>query len=39
MGLLLPALAAVVGLLIGMAGVGGVLLPPGLVAAGGLSPH
>ena len=39
MGLVLLALAAVVGLLIGMVGVGGVLLPPGLVAVGGLSPH
>lgn len=39
MGFALPALAAVVGVLIGMVGVGGVLLPPGLVAAGGLDPH
>jgi uncharacterized protein len=38
LGLLLPGLAAVVGVLIGMVGVGGVLLPPGLVAAG-LSPQ
>ncbi|HEX6247371.1 MAG TPA: sulfite exporter TauE/SafE family protein [Nocardioidaceae bacterium] len=39
MGVVLPLLAAVVGVLIGMVGVGGVLLPPGLVAAGGLDPH
>lgn len=38
MGLVLPLLAAVVGVLIGLVGVGGVLLPPGLVAVGGLSP-
>lgn len=38
MGLVL-LLAAVVGVLIGMVGVGGVLLPPGLVTAGGMSPH
>ena len=31
-GLALPVLAVVVGVLIGMVGVGGVLLPPGLVA-------
>lgn len=36
---LLLALIAVVGLLVGLAGVGGVLLPPGLVAVGGMSPH
>ncbi len=36
---LLLALVAVVGLLVGLAGVGGVLLPPGLVAVGGMSPH
>lgn len=39
MGLILPVLAGVVGVLIGMVGVGGVLLPPGLIAAGGVSPH
>ena len=32
MGVILPVLAVVVGVLIGMVGVGGVLLPPGLVA-------
>ena len=37
MGLALPVLARVVGVLIGMVGVGGVLLPPGLVAFGGLT--
>ena len=37
MGLALPVLAVVVGVLIGMVGVGGVLLPPGLVALGGLT--
>lgn len=37
MGLALPVLAFVVGVLIGMVGVGGVLLPPGLVAFGGLT--
>lgn len=37
MGLVLPLLALVVGLLIGMVGVGGVLLPPALVAFGDLS--
>ena len=37
MGLALPVLALVVGVLIGMVGVGGVLLPPGLVAFGGLT--
>jgi uncharacterized protein len=36
-GLALPVLALVVGVLIGMVGVGGVLLPPGLVAFGGLT--
>ena len=36
-GLALPVLAVVVGVLIGMAGVGGVLLPPGLVALGDLT--
>jgi uncharacterized membrane protein YfcA len=36
-GLALPVLAVVVGLLIGMVGVGGVLLPPGLVALGDLT--
>jgi uncharacterized protein len=36
-GLVLPVLAAVVGVLIGMVGVGGVLLPPGLVALGDLT--
>lgn len=36
---LLLALVAVVGLLVGLAGVGGVLLPPGLVAIGGMSPQ
>ena len=37
MGVVLPVLAVVVGLLIGMVGVGGVLLPPALVALGGLT--
>ncbi len=37
MGLALLVLAIVVGVLIGMVGVGGVLLPPGLVALGDLS--
>ncbi|SEE78819.1 sulfite exporter TauE/SafE family protein [Ruania alba] len=37
MGLVLPVLAVVVGVLVGMVGVGGVLLPPGLVAVGELS--
>lgn len=37
MGLALPVLAVVVGVLIGMVGVGGVLLPPGLVALGELT--
>lgn len=39
MGLVLPALAVVVGSLIGMVGVGGVLLPPGLVTLGELTAH
>lgn len=37
MGLVLPLLAVVVGVLIGMVGVGGVLLPPALVALGDLT--
>lgn len=37
MGFVLSVLAVVVGVLIGMVGVGGVLLPPGLVALGHLS--
>ena len=37
MGLALPMLAVVVGVLIGMVGVGGVLLPPGLIALGHLT--
>lgn len=37
MGFVLSMLAAVVGALIGVAGVGGVLLPPGLVALGDLT--
>ena len=37
MGVVLAVLAVVVGVLIGMVGVGGVLLPPGLVALGGLT--
>ena len=37
MGLALPVLAVVVGVLVGMVGVGGVLLPPGLVALGDLT--
>ena len=37
MGLALSVLAVVVGVLIGMVGVGGVLLPPGLVALGDLT--
>lgn len=37
MGLALSVLTLAVGVLIGMVGVGGVLLPPGLVALGGLS--
>ena len=37
MGLALAVLAVVVGVLIGMVGVGGVLLPPGLVALGDLT--
>ena len=37
MGVVLPVLAVVVGVLIGMVGVGGVLLPPGLVALGDLT--
>lgn len=37
MGVVLSALAVVVGVLIGMVGVGGVLLPPGLVALGDLT--
>ncbi|HEU4512281.1 MAG TPA: sulfite exporter TauE/SafE family protein [Nocardioidaceae bacterium] len=37
MGPVLPLLALVVGVLIGMVGVGGVLLPPGLVAFGDLT--
>lgn len=37
MGFVLPVLAVVVGTLIGMVGVGGVLLPPGLVALGDLT--
>lgn len=32
-------LAGMVGVLIGMVGVGGVLLPPGLVTLGGMGPH
>jgi uncharacterized membrane protein YfcA len=36
-GVVLPVLAVVVGVLIGMVGVGGVLLPPGLVALGDLT--
>jgi uncharacterized protein len=36
---LLLALVAVVGLLVGLAGVGGVLLPPALVAIGGMTPQ
>src|SRR3954453_20696177 len=36
-GIALPVLAVVVGLLIGMVGVGGVLLPPGLAALGDLT--
>ena len=32
-------LAGLVGVLVGMVGVGGVLLPPGLVTLGGLGPH
>lgn len=39
MGPALLALAAVVGVLIGLVGVGGVLLPPGLVAVAGMDPH
>lgn len=39
MGLLLPVLALAVGVLVGMVGVGGVLLPPGLVALGDLTAH
>lgn len=35
----LVALVLVVGALVGMVGVGGVLLPPGLIALGGLSAH
>lgn len=37
MGFALSVLAAVVGVLVGMVGVGGVLLPPGLVALGDLT--
>jgi uncharacterized protein len=37
--LVLLLLTAVVGVLVGMVGVGGVLLPPGLVATSELSPH
>ena len=37
MGVVLSVLAVVVGVLIGMVGVGGVLLPPGLVALGDLT--
>ena len=37
MGVVLPVLAIVVGVLIGMVGVGGVLLPPALVALGDLT--
>ena len=37
MGFVLPVLAVVVGTLIGMVGVGGVLLPPGLVPLGDLT--
>ena len=37
MGFVLSMLAVVVGVLIGMVGVGGVLLPPGLLAVGGLT--
>jgi uncharacterized protein len=36
---LLLALATVVGVLVGLAGVGGVLLPPALIAIGGMSPQ
>ena len=36
---LLAALAVLVGLLVGMAGIGGVLLPPGLILLGELTPH
>ena len=39
MTLVLLLLAVVVGVLIGMVGVGGVLLPPALVVAGGMSAH
>lgn len=39
MGPALLALAAVVGVLIGLVGVGGVLLAPGLVAVAGVDPH
>jgi len=38
-GVILPVLAVVVGVLIGMVGVGGVLLPPGLVAFADLTPN
>lgn len=37
--MVLLLLAGVVGVLIGMVGVGGVLLPPALIAAGGMSAH
>jgi uncharacterized protein len=36
-GLALPVLAVIVGVLVGMVGVGGVLLPPGLLALGDLT--
>lgn len=39
MGIVLPGLAVLVGALIGMVGVGGVLLPPGLVSLGELTVH
>ena len=39
MALVLAVVAGVVGVLIGMVGVGGVLLPPSLVAVGGLTAH
>ena len=39
MTVVLLLLALVVGILIGMVGVGGVLLPPALVVAGGMNPH
>lgn len=39
MGIVIGVLAVVVGVLIGMVGVGGVLLPPGLVALGDMTAH